>query len=322
MDKISIIVPVYKVEDYLENCVNSLLNQSYINIEIVLVDDGSPDSCPKLCENYARVDSRVKVIHKENGGLSSARNAGIVAATGKYITFIDSDDYVNIHYIEILVNAMQRYDTDIAVCSYDIVSPEKVNSEDVISELEYKKMSRDEFIETALYGKGFSVSAWGKLYKRSMFSELRYMEGILYEDLQIFPHIAKMIYSAVYVDAKLYYYTIRPNSIINSKFTMRKLDYINMAKLCKEELQPIFGGEVLDIKVLKAYADVAIDINIPNDEKENEVLVECKRFVRKQGLKHIFNRKLEKKYRLFILFNLFGMNRMFVRIYKVYMKRS
>lgn len=106
--KISIIVPVYKVEQYLERCVKSLINQTYKNIEIILVDDGSPDQCPKMCDDYASEDSRIKVIHKKNGGLSDARNAGLDAATGEFIAFVDSDDWVEIDFIETLCKMQKK----------------------------------------------------------------------------------------------------------------------------------------------------------------------------------------------------------------------
>ena len=110
-DLISIVIPVYKVEKYLEKCVESVINQTYKNLEILLVNDGSPDNCPKICDEYAQKDNRIKVIHKENGGLSDARNAGIDVATGKYITFIDSDDYISNDYVEYMYNLLKQNNT-------------------------------------------------------------------------------------------------------------------------------------------------------------------------------------------------------------------
>lgn len=119
---ITIIVPIYKVENYLDKCVYSIIQQTYTNLEIILVDDGSPDNCGNICENYRKKDSRIKVIHKENGGLSDARNVGINSATGKYIAFIDSDDYIAINYIEELYKAIKKYNVQIALCSYILIS--------------------------------------------------------------------------------------------------------------------------------------------------------------------------------------------------------
>ena len=114
--KISIIVPIYNVEKYLRKCIDSILNQSYDNLQIILVDDGSPDNCPKICDEYLNKDNRIQVIHKSNGGLSSARNAGIKVANGKYIAFIDSDDYIELNMIEKLVNAIEKSNADLCIC--------------------------------------------------------------------------------------------------------------------------------------------------------------------------------------------------------------
>ena len=113
---ISVIVPVYKVEQYLDKCISSIVNQTYDNLEIILVDDGSPDNCPKICDNWAEKDQRIKVVHKQNGGLSSARNEGIVVATGKYISFIDSDDYIDSQTYEKMIFSITSTEADMCIC--------------------------------------------------------------------------------------------------------------------------------------------------------------------------------------------------------------
>ena len=114
---LSVIVPIYNVEDYLNRCVDSIINQTYKNLEIILVDDGSPDNCPQMCDDYAKKDSRIRVVHKENGGLSDARNAGMKVATGEYVSFIDSDDYISLDFYETLFQTMVDNDSDIVECS-------------------------------------------------------------------------------------------------------------------------------------------------------------------------------------------------------------
>ena len=118
---VTIVVPVYKVEKYIDKCINSILSQTYKNLEIILVDDGSPDDCGKICDRYAKLDTRINVIHKENGGLSDARNAGNDVAKGKFISFIDSDDYIEPEYIEILYKAIKKDETDIAISSHKVI---------------------------------------------------------------------------------------------------------------------------------------------------------------------------------------------------------
>ena len=124
-DLITIVIPIYKVEKYLDKCIKSVINQTYKNLEIILVDDGSPDNCPKKCDEYEKKDTRIKVIHKENGGLSDARNAGIDIAKGKYITFIDSDDYVSEDYVEYMYNLLKQNNTKMSTCETQVVNIEK-----------------------------------------------------------------------------------------------------------------------------------------------------------------------------------------------------
>lgn len=179
---ISIIVPVYGVEAYLGRCMESLLSQTYQNLEIILVDDGSPDRCPALCDAYKAQDARVQVIHQENAGLSGARNAGLSIARGEYVAFVDSDDYVAADYIRALYELMQESEADITQCRFAYVSGEPLES--------YKsrsyKVYRGESLMEQLYGEEeeatYFVVAWNKLYKRELFSKIRYPQGRIHED--------------------------------------------------------------------------------------------------------------------------------------------
>ena len=165
---ISIVIPVYKVEKYLERCILSIINQNYSNLEIILVDDGSPDDCGLICDNWAKIDNRIRVIHKENGGLSDARNAGIKIATGEFITFIDSDDYVLDNYIEYLLELIFKYNADIAICNFHQLF-EETNRKVFVGGKVEKIFNSEEAIETMLYDRDFYTCAWGKLYRKSFF---------------------------------------------------------------------------------------------------------------------------------------------------------
>lgn len=172
MIQVSVIVPVYKVEKYLKKCVNSLLLQDYNDYEIILVDDGSPDKCPQMCDEYERKEKIVKVIHKVNGGLSDARNVGVKNARGKYVIFVDSDDYVNENHISSLYSLIQKYDADVA-CSPPILEYESYNNPKYCEENINKKELFEEFVVTAqeaqaiiLRGKLIGTSAWSKIIKR------------------------------------------------------------------------------------------------------------------------------------------------------------
>jgi len=183
-EKISVIVPVYKVEKYLNRCVESICKQSYSNLEILLVDDGSPDSCPQMCDEYAKADSRIIVIHKENGGLSSARNAALEVATGDYVICVDSDDYIHPRAVEKLYQACVMYQADIAMGLHFVEKGEKLLIEDpVVDEVEI--YSAVEALQVLLADKKMRNYAWNKLYKRELFEEVRYPEGRNYEDSPI-----------------------------------------------------------------------------------------------------------------------------------------
>ena len=173
-DLISIVVPIYKVEKYINKCIESILNQTYKNLEIILVDDGSPDNCGKIADEYAKKDNRIKVIHKKNGGLSDARNAGIDIVKGKYIAFVDSDDYIEKEYIEIMYNAIRTNKVKIVQCginkvnddgkvldSYGYLDNELINSKRIIEE-KYTKYPIS------------NVVAWNKLYSTDLFKDIRY----------------------------------------------------------------------------------------------------------------------------------------------------
>lgn len=233
MNKISVIVPVYNVEKYLDNCVESIINQTYKDLEIILVDDGSPDKCPQMCDEWAKKDNRVKVIHKKNGGLSSARNAGIDIAIGDYLMFVDSDDYISYNMCEKLLTRIVQDNTDLCICGVEKVYPDGKESE--FSNIEDGVMTKEEFFDKMEGICGWCwVVAWNKLYKKCIFNDLRYPDKKLYEDEFV---IHKIIYKANTISSvgdPLYHYVQRKNSIISSKYTVNNLDSVEaMLERCK-----------------------------------------------------------------------------------------
>ena len=172
--KISVIVPVYKVEPYLSRCLDSIINQTYRNLEIILVDDGSPDRCGEICDEYARQDSRIRVIHKANGGLSDARNHGIDVAIGDYIAFVDSDDYIATDMYEKMLARLELDNSDMVVCNYYRFDEGSAPPKDGYIQLPDRVLTQDEAFDFYLQIGGDYVSAWNKLYKRTIFDDLRY----------------------------------------------------------------------------------------------------------------------------------------------------
>ena len=226
MSLISVIVPVYKVEPYLRECVDSILNQTFSDFELILVDDGSSDNCPKICDEYALKDSRIVVIHKENGGLSSARNAGIAIAKGKYLSFIDSDDYVESTFLERLVNAQIKYNADLVICSHKVTN----SKNGITSKIrEYNQIVLDKytFWHHKFNMEADNVVAWNKLYKKELFNNVRYPEGKIREDEFVIHRITDRCNRIVYLPSALYIYRQNSASIMNNTDNQNKyIDYL------------------------------------------------------------------------------------------------
>ncbi|MBO5926417.1 MAG: glycosyltransferase [Clostridia bacterium] len=214
MIKFSIIIPVYKVEQYLDKCVQSVINQTYKNIEIILVDDGSPDDSPKMCDDYALKDERIKVVHKENGGLSDARNKGLEVATGDYVLFLDSDDYISLDATEkFLSYAENGYDILMgnAVVEGGACNLERLKTSDLLSGKEY-------LLKACRENKA-PMAAWLNVYSKKFLDDnnLRFKKGILHEDEEFTPRCLLASKSVAYVENYFYYYLIRENSITTKK---------------------------------------------------------------------------------------------------------
>ena len=226
MDKVSIVVPVYNVEDCLSYCVDSLRQQTYKNIEIILVDDGSTDSSGEICDQYAREDDRIKVLHIENGGLSNARNTGVKESSTDWIVFIDSDDYYDHRAIEYLVELRDKYRVDLVATP--VIEVRNYENSDFLGDFREKysgKLDRRTALEQMFYGNYVGTHSGGKLYKKEILLRFPYPNGMLYEDLALaYEHIAFCENIAV-SDLNLYKYYRRPGSIVNSKYSDRLLDF-------------------------------------------------------------------------------------------------
>lgn len=221
--KISIIVPVYKVEQYINKCVDSILNQTFKDFEVILIDDGSPDNCGKICDEYANKDERIKVIHKKNGGLSSARNAGLDIAKGEYIGFVDSDDYIEPDMYEILYNLSENNECDIVSCSSIIhyMDETVVNGGHGIF-----IHNKEEAMKTMLEGKLYDEVVWVKLFKKSVIGNIRFPIGRIYEDTSFtYKVIDKATKVATIGEAK-YNYIKHENSIMSNAIKDVKIDAV------------------------------------------------------------------------------------------------
>lgn len=275
---VSVIVPIYRVEKYLKKCIKSIKQQTYSNLEIILVDDGSPDGCPEICDMEAQKDSRIIVIHKENGGLSSARNAGIDAAQGEYIAFVDSDDYISEKFIEILLDMCLDNEADIAQCDFLAVN-EKSQT------LPWKRHQRVEICSGREAVHRFCcagdavkyIVAWNKLYKKQLFTNIRYPLNKIHEDEFTTYKILWKAHKVAITTSYLYYYLQRKdsimylqrNSIKSAEFLIKRLDREDALKeqllfMEKNNLKPEYIAVLRRLyKVMKA------DYKLFADDDEN-----------------------------------------------------
>ena len=265
---VSIIVPVYDIEEYLVECIESILAQTWKHFEIILVDDGSTDSSGKMCDEYAEKYNCIFVIHKKNGGLSSARNAGIDVARGNYLAFIDSDDVVHPDYLRELVNIVEKENADLVACDFCVGTSCQWGE---TSEIKYD-IRRDEDVLERMNDNDVVVTvAWNKLYHAKFFKEynLRYPEGKIHEDMFLTPQILHCTNKMVITNQKLYFYRQRKNSIMNSSFSIKQLDSLEAIEF-RIALFTKWDKKELQLKEYESYIRKAKELyrKMKNGEEE------------------------------------------------------
>lgn len=228
---ITVIIPVYRVENYLPACVAGVRAQTYPNLEILLVDDGSPDRCGAICDDLARQDPRIRVIHKENGGLSDARNAGIAAAKGDWISFVDGDDTIAPPYLETLYEMTQLPEKPLITSVRLLTVDENGQSIGLVSrETSVRVFSRTEALRAVCYNRELTNSACGKLFHKSLFADIRFPKGKLYEDLGVFYRLAAKSPAVAASGVQFYHYLQRTDSIMHARFSPRHLDALHFTE--------------------------------------------------------------------------------------------
>jgi len=296
MNEISVIVPVYNVEKYLEKCIDSILSQTFKNFEVILVDDGSTDSCGIICDEYERLDNRVKVIHKINGGLSSARNSGLEIASGEYVAFVDSDDWIDKNMYQELYNEAKKNNADIVQCKFIKAKDENVsiynnelNEVEVIGNLDALcNLYNEKCIET--------VVTWNKLYKRYLFNDIVFPNGKIHED-QFTTY--KLLYKAnnvVLVDQAFYYYRQTPNSIMNSDFNMSRLDFLEALDQRLEFFKKI-NNELLYKQTIKTYVNILKEyyFKCKNSKNEEQIIKKIRDKYKKKFIEYMNNNEVSFK---------------------------
>lgn len=233
MDKISIIVPVYNVKNYIDRVINCLINQTYHNLEIILVDDGSTDGSSKLCDKYKKKDNRIKVIHQKNSGVSVARNVGLKHATGEYIGFVDSDDYISLNMYEELYNNLISTNSDISVCSY-LTFKDKLPNFNVEGNI--KIFDTIDALKDIISDGVITNFLWNKLFKREIFENISFPEGKIYEDLYVMPKLIDNASIICFDSKKLYAYYQRNDSYVNSYSLDKNNNYLEFCDYCYQYL--------------------------------------------------------------------------------------
>lgn len=308
---ISVIIPVYNVESYIRECVSSVIGQTYNNIEIILVDDGSTDASGSICDECKTMDSRIKVIHKENGGLSDARNAGIQIAKGKYVSFIDSDDYVSPFFIEIMYTVLKNGHCDIVALNggVDFWDHEESRPKLAVDSSDYivSNCSSHEVLEKMLY-QSIATGAPFKLYSRDIFESVKFPKGYLYEDCATtYKAFLKTEHAAI-ITSRLYAYRKRRDSIIRQSFSEKKLCAINIYEQLTNDPGLISSG-LRKAAVSRAFAMLySVFLQVPAGDTYHKKMIWN---TLKQGRLTVVldpNKNMRKKNKYGAIVSLFGMN--------------
>ncbi|MDY3001340.1 MAG: glycosyltransferase [Romboutsia timonensis] len=314
---LSIIIPIYNVEKYLTKCIESVINQTYKNLEIILVNDGSTDNSKDIINKYSLIDSRIKVINKKNGGLSDARNVGIEIAKGDYIAFLDSDDWVELNMYEKLYSYIKQENADIAQCSYQKVYNEEVNNQKIKEEIKLIS-GKDSLYNLSGKNAGKTVVVWNKIYKRELFNDIRFPKGKYHEDEFT---TYKVLYKAnkiVDLNLPLVYYRQRDGSITNSKFNIKRLDALEafnerLAFYKEKNLDEL--QQLTLVPILRLTNEFYIKIKDSDIDDKYEILK-----LLRQGIKKDYILFMKNKYVSFkrkILLTIFVLNKdLFYKIYK------
>lgn len=290
---ISVIVPVYNIMNYLEDCVNSIRKQTYKNIEIILVNDGSTDESKKVCQKLMMEEPRIHYYEKQNSGLSDTRNAGIQHANGEYIMFVDGDDIIEHTIIEHLYLLMKNTDAKIASC--DIAHFADDEKAEFKRSTEERSFDTNEALRSFFYQKEISTSACGKLYNKNIFTNLRFMSGILFEDNEFLYQALVQAEKISYSNAKFYGYRHRKNSITTTQITIRDLDILDIGKRAIEYFK---NSSIEVIKAIKAYQCsncFRIYLTAPDEIEFSEAISYCKNYLNDNCAEVLKDENIRKK---------------------------
>lgn len=284
MPEISVIVPVYKAEQYLDRCVKSILEQTYQNFELILVDDGSPDNSPSLCDEWAKNDNHIYVIHKENGGASSARNAGLKIAKGRWIAFADSDDWLDRTALKTLYDLANQYNVPMAIGGMRVV--QKYTDASIVMKQNAKVLSNADLMSRffRLNGEPDTHSVCGAIIRRDILEDYSFIEGRMNEDVETCYYLARKCEAAVYTDAPLYNYFKNIEGVTNSGFSKKKLDLLDIWDIVQKQVEQ-FTPEysyACEINCKRARFTLLTQMSLNGYDHHDPFMVETKRKLKRE----------------------------------------
>lgn len=311
---ISVIVPVYKAEKYIDECVESILNQTFTDLELILIDDGSPDNCGVICDEYAKKDDRVRVFHQENLGVCAARNVGIDNAKGKYITFVDSDDYITKNALEILYNDIVVHNADIACASGRKFYSDTIEA---LEKSKYKIWRDSDAIRNCLLDNGSTYSSCRKLYKKEFIGDTRFEVGRkIHEDSFFVFCCCLKKPTFVLRNVYIYHYRNNPDSASHAPFSEKFLDILYFANKKKELASKCFPEFEAEINNMTVKANLSM-LNLfcrTNDKKYNKDIKQCIRTVKCLKRYFVPAIPIDKKMFFIVSNNLYGLFRIYYKL--------
>lgn len=307
MEKISVLVPIYNAEKYIEKCLDSIVNQTYENIEIVLIEDGSTDNSLEIIKEYSKQDKRIKIISIKNNGVADARNKALENATGNYVTFVDSDDYVEKDYVETLYTNLKKYEADIAVCNcYNIIEKTGSKNFKTFGINKVKEYNNIEAVENLFYYNFFRHSPWGKLYKKNLWNNIKFPVGKNYEDLATIYKLFLKSKNVIYIPKEKYNYLIRQGSIVHNE--MKKEDVEAILEYTQKILQDItqnYPTLIPSAEYMVTYLNLSLWKKVPVG-KYKEYDKTIKNNIKKYRISIIKNKKVNKKPKCMMLLSFLG----------------
>lgn len=306
MPLISIIIPAYNIENYIAKCLDSLLNQTYKNLEIIVVDDGSGDNTGNVIDNYEAKYGNIKVIHKKNAGVSAARNSGIEVASGDYIGFVDGDDTVDEEMFDMLINNAIKYDADISHCGYKMVFPSRTDY--YYNTGIFIEQDNELGLKDLLIGSRVEPGLWNKIYKKELFNDIKVDESIkINEDLLVNYYLFKKAKKSIFYDKCFYNYTIRKGSAATSKVNINKIiDPVKVRREILEDLEK--DSDLYNIayeKYIMSLVGICRDVQIRKNKEYKSYIDDAKKSLRYEINNIIKNKAISKKTKLMVIGNLY-----------------